>query len=35
LKIVVPKEPSEEERRLFEELKRVSRLNPRARPTGK
>lgn len=35
LKIVVPKEPSEEERRLFEELKRVARFNPRARPTGK
>lgn len=31
LKIVVPKEPSDEERRLFEELKRVSRFNPRAR----
>jgi curved DNA-binding protein len=31
LKIVVPKEVSEEERRLFEELKRVSRFNPRAR----
>ena len=30
LKIVVPKEPSDEERRLFEELKRVSRFNPRA-----
>ncbi|MBV9959408.1 MAG: J domain-containing protein, partial [Acidobacteria bacterium] len=35
LKIVVPKEPSEEERRLFEELKRVARFNPRARRTGK
>jgi DnaJ-class molecular chaperone len=31
LKIVVPKEPSDEERRLYEELKRVSRFNPRAR----
>ena len=30
LKIVVPKEPSDEERRLFEELKRVSHFNPRA-----
>ena len=30
LKIVVPKEPSDEERRLFEELGRVSRFNPRA-----
>ena len=30
LKIVVPKEPSDEERRLFEELKRVSRFNPRS-----
>jgi DnaJ-class molecular chaperone len=31
LKIVVPKEPSDEERRLYEELNRVSRFNPRAR----
>ncbi|HEX3561082.1 MAG TPA: J domain-containing protein [Pyrinomonadaceae bacterium] len=30
LKIVVPKEPSAEERRLFEELRSVSRFNPRA-----
>lgn len=30
LKIVVPKETSDEERRLYEELKRVSRFNPRA-----
>jgi DnaJ-class molecular chaperone len=30
LKIVVPKETSDEERRVFEELKRVSRFNPRA-----
>jgi len=30
LKIVVPKEVSAEERRLYEELKRVSRFNPRS-----
>lgn len=30
LKIVVPKEPSDEERRLFEELSRVSKSDPRA-----
>jgi DnaJ-class molecular chaperone len=30
LKIVVPKELSDEERRLYEELKRVSSFNPRA-----
>jgi DnaJ-class molecular chaperone len=30
LKIVVPKEISAEERRLYEELKRVSRFNPRS-----
>jgi DnaJ-class molecular chaperone len=29
LKIVVPKEASSEERRLYEELKRISRFNPR------
>jgi DnaJ-class molecular chaperone len=29
LKIVVPREISDEERRLYEELKRVSRFNPR------
>jgi DnaJ-class molecular chaperone len=29
LKIVVPKNPTEEERRLFEELARVSRFRPR------
>jgi DnaJ-class molecular chaperone len=29
LKIVVPKNPTVEERRLFEELKRVSRFRPR------
>ena len=30
LKVVVPKEVSAEERRLYEELKRVSRFNPRS-----
>lgn len=30
LKVVVPREASDEERRLFEELRRVSRFNPRA-----
>ena len=30
LKVVVPKEVSDEERRLYEELKRVSRFNPRS-----
>ncbi|HEY0376922.1 MAG TPA: J domain-containing protein [Pyrinomonadaceae bacterium] len=35
LKIVVPKETSDEEHRLYEELKRISRFNPRARMTGK
>jgi DnaJ-class molecular chaperone len=30
LKIVVPREPGDEERRLYEELKRVSSFNPRA-----
>ena len=30
LKIVVPREMSAEERRLYEELRRVSRFNPRA-----
>jgi DnaJ-class molecular chaperone len=29
LKIVVPKEASSEERRLYEELKRISRFDPR------
>jgi DnaJ-class molecular chaperone len=29
LKIVVPKEASGEERRLYEELKRISRFDPR------
>lgn len=32
LKIVVPKELSDEERRLFEELAKVSRFDPRHRP---
>ena len=31
LKIIVPKEAGEEERRLYEDLKRVSRFNPRAK----
>jgi DnaJ-class molecular chaperone len=31
LKIVVPKEVSAEERKLFEELKQTSRFNPRKR----
>ena len=35
LKIVVPKETSDEERRLYEELKRVSSFNPRAKNSGK
>ncbi len=30
LKVVVPKEVSDEERRLYEELRRVSRFNPRS-----
>jgi curved DNA-binding protein len=30
LRVVVPKEVSAEERRLYEELKRVSRFNPRS-----
>jgi curved DNA-binding protein len=30
LKVVVPKQVSPEERRLFEELRRVSSFNPRA-----
>lgn len=30
LKVVVPREPSDEERRLYEELSRVSRFSPRA-----
>jgi DnaJ-class molecular chaperone len=30
LKIVVPKNPTEDERRLFEELARVSRFHPRS-----
>jgi DnaJ-class molecular chaperone len=30
LKVVVPKDVSAEERRLYEELKRVSRFNPRS-----
>jgi hypothetical protein len=30
LKIVVPREISEDERRLYEELRRVSNFNPRA-----
>ncbi|HEV3467868.1 MAG TPA: DnaJ C-terminal domain-containing protein [Pyrinomonadaceae bacterium] len=30
LKVVVPRRPSAEERRLFEELRRASRFNPRA-----
>jgi len=29
LKVVLPKEISDEERRLFEELKRASRFDPR------
>jgi DnaJ-class molecular chaperone len=35
LKIAVPKETSDEERRLYEELKRVSSFNPRAKNSGK
>lgn len=35
LKIVVPKEVSDEERRLYEELKRVSRFNPRVKGAGR
>jgi DnaJ-class molecular chaperone len=35
LKIVVPKKVSDEERRLYEDLQRVSNFNPRApRPAG-